>query len=146
MPNAALAGSESTLAMTLAATVTLMPALPHRVLVVLGYDDVYAAADAVPDVMASRPVALEGLDRGLADDLRRAGLDATNLDLLPAGVAARNPSDLASAMEKLGAMDICERDAMGREGRALVEREYSQEAVIQAYLEALAQLCPPRGS
>ena len=35
--------------------------------------------------MASRPVALEGLDRGLADDLRRAGLDATNLDLLPAG-------------------------------------------------------------
>lgn len=81
----ALAGSESTLAMTLEATVTLIPSQPHRVLVVLGYQDVFAAADAVPDLLTSDPVALEGLDRGLADDLRRAGLDATNLSLLPAG-------------------------------------------------------------
>jgi FAD/FMN-containing dehydrogenase len=81
----ALAGSESTLALTLEATVRLMSALPHRVLVVLGFDDVFAAADHVPRVRAYRPVALEGMDEGLADDVRRAGLDARSLDLLPDG-------------------------------------------------------------
>jgi FAD/FMN-containing dehydrogenase len=81
----ALAGSESTLALTLEATVRLMPALPHRLFVVLGFDDVFAAADHVPRVRAYRPVALEGMDEGLADDVRRAGLDARSLDLLPDG-------------------------------------------------------------
>ena len=39
----------------------------------LGYDDVFTAADHVPEVMSHRPVACEGMDRGLGDDLRRAG-------------------------------------------------------------------------
>jgi FAD/FMN-containing dehydrogenase/Fe-S oxidoreductase len=81
----ALVGSESTLALVLEATVHLLPARPHRVLVVLGFDDVFAAADRVPDVMQHGPVGLEGMDGKLADDLRRTGLDSGNLRLLPEG-------------------------------------------------------------
>ena len=81
----ALVGSESTLAMVLQATVHLIPAMPHRTLVVTGFDDVFAAADHVPQVMRYRPVGLEGFDAGLADDLRRSGLDHGNLRLLPDG-------------------------------------------------------------
>lgn len=60
--------------------------------------------------------------------------------------AVRNPSDLASAIERLGAMKIGEREAMGRAGRAIVEREFSEDRVIEAYSKALAQLCTSRMS
>jgi FAD/FMN-containing dehydrogenase len=83
----ALAGSEATLALTLEATVHLVPALPHRVLAVIGFDDVYAAADAVPELMGHKPVGLEGFDRDLTRDLQGAGLDPTPLQLLPDGDA-----------------------------------------------------------
>jgi FAD/FMN-containing dehydrogenase/Fe-S oxidoreductase len=81
----ALVGSESTLALVLEARVRLIPALPHRVLVVLGFTDVFTAADYVPAVMAHRPVGLEGFDDRLVDDLRRTGLGRGNLGLLPEG-------------------------------------------------------------
>ena len=81
----ALVGSESTLALVLAADVHLIPAMPHRRLVVLGFDDVYAAADHVPDVLAYRPVGLEGFDNRLVRDLRATGLGAGDLRLLPEG-------------------------------------------------------------
>jgi FAD/FMN-containing dehydrogenase/Fe-S oxidoreductase len=81
----ALVGSESTLVTVLQASVRLIPALPHRALVVVGFDDVFAAADHVPDVLRYRPVGLEGFDDNLAEDLRRAGLAHGNLRLLPDG-------------------------------------------------------------
>jgi FAD/FMN-containing dehydrogenase/Fe-S oxidoreductase len=81
----AIVGSESTLAMVLEATVQLIQARPHRVLVVVGFTDIFSAADRVPEVRSFRPVGLEGLDSKLADDLRRSGLDAGNLRLLPDG-------------------------------------------------------------
>ena len=81
----ALTGSESTLVLVLQADVTLIPRQPHRVLVALGYEDVFAAADHVPEVMSHRPVGCEGMDRGLAEDLRRGGIHPGNLKLLPEG-------------------------------------------------------------
>lgn len=60
--------------------------------------------------------------------------------------AVRDPEDLASAMERLGAMTVDDRNSMGLAGRALVEREFSEARVIEAYLEAIAQLCLRRGS
>jgi FAD/FMN-containing dehydrogenase/Fe-S oxidoreductase len=81
----ALVGSEATLALVLEATVRLIPAMPHRTLVVLGYADVFTAADHVPDVRRFRPVGLEGFDAGLVQDLRDAGLHADDLRLLPDG-------------------------------------------------------------
>ena len=60
--------------------------------------------------------------------------------------AARDPVELAKAMTKLATMEVGERHAMGQSARELVESEFGEAKVIQAYLEALAQLCPTRGS
>jgi FAD/FMN-containing dehydrogenase/Fe-S oxidoreductase len=67
----ALVGSEGTLAVTLEAGLTLVPVSPARVLVVLGYPDMAAAADDVPAVLAHDPLAVEGLDARLVDVVRR---------------------------------------------------------------------------
>jgi len=64
----ALVGSESTCVMVLEATVRLVHNPPARSLLVLGYEDVYSAADHVMGVLAHRPIGLEGLDDRLAHD------------------------------------------------------------------------------
>ena len=81
----ALVGSEATLAVTLEATVTLLPVLPCRVLVVLGYPSIYEAADHITDVLPHRPVGLEAIDDGLVRDLRKIGVPREETDLLPDG-------------------------------------------------------------
>jgi FAD/FMN-containing dehydrogenase/Fe-S oxidoreductase len=81
----ALVGSESTCVTILEATCRLMPAPKVKVLVLLGYPDVYQAADHVPDVLPFEPIALEGLDDILIDNLRRKGLHASDLGMLPEG-------------------------------------------------------------
>ncbi len=67
----ALVGSEGTLAVTLEATVQLVPVSPAAVLVVLGYPDMASAADAVPALLTRSPLAVEGLDARLVDVVRR---------------------------------------------------------------------------
>lgn len=81
----ALVGTEGTCVTVLHATVELIPAMPERELIVLAYPDVYAAADAVPALMAHRPVALEGLDDKLISFMRRKGLHPEDVSLLPDG-------------------------------------------------------------
>src|SRR5204863_7493325 len=56
----ALVGSESTCVLVLEATLRLVPSPPARSLFVLGYPDVFQAADDVPFVLESGPMALEG--------------------------------------------------------------------------------------
>ena len=77
----ALVGSEGTLGVILDATVTLVPITPARMLVVLGYADMTAAADAVPAMLTHSPLALEGLDARLVDVVRRAKGSASVPDL-----------------------------------------------------------------
>ncbi|MGP3975669.1 FAD-binding and (Fe-S)-binding domain-containing protein [Streptomyces sp. 8N114] len=67
----ALVGSEGTLALILSATVRLVTPPPARALVVLGYQDACAAADAVPGLLQHRLLALEGLDQALTDIVSR---------------------------------------------------------------------------
>jgi len=66
----ALVGSEGTLAVVTGATVALVAEPEHRVLAVLGYPDMAAAADAVPAILPHRPVACEGLDARIVDSVR----------------------------------------------------------------------------
>jgi FAD/FMN-containing dehydrogenase/Fe-S oxidoreductase len=66
----ALVGTEGTLVTVLRATVELVPVADAPVLVALGYPDMPAAADAVPAVLACRPLAVEGLDARLVDVVR----------------------------------------------------------------------------
>ncbi|MBF6561403.1 MAG: FAD-binding oxidoreductase [Candidatus Binataceae bacterium] len=81
----ALVGAEGTLATILGATVRLVPRPAHLGLIVLGFDDVYAAADQMPWMLEQRPQALEGFDHHLPDIARARGVAAVNL--LPAGRA-----------------------------------------------------------
>ncbi len=82
----ALVGSEGTLAVVLSATVRLLSPPPARALVVLGFSDAGAAADAVPALLRHRPLALEGLDRGLTDIVTRPAT-RTTIDTLPTAQA-----------------------------------------------------------
>ncbi|MHB9856973.1 FAD-binding and (Fe-S)-binding domain-containing protein [Streptomyces sp. YIM S03343] len=82
----AFVGGEGTLGVVLSATVRLVPPPPARVLVVLGFRDAGAAADAVPALLAHRPLALEGLDQALTDIVTRPETRAA-IDTLPAARA-----------------------------------------------------------
>ena len=83
----ALVGSEGTCALTLQAEVRLVKSPPERVLVVLGFPDIYAAGDAVPRILAAKPIACEGLDEAIIGGLRQRGLRLDDIALLPPGKA-----------------------------------------------------------
>lgn len=78
-------GSESTLATVLQAELELVPLLPERTLVVLGYDDIVSAAEAVPQIVPHEPVALEGVDRRLIHDQQLKNMNPDALTDMPAG-------------------------------------------------------------
>ncbi len=77
----AMVGTEGTLGVILDATVNLVPVSPARMLVVLGYADMAAAADAVPALLTHSPLAVEGLDSRLVDVVRRVKGAASVPDL-----------------------------------------------------------------
>src|SRR2546421_1785780 len=81
----ALVGSECTCVMVLEATVRLVHNPPARSLLVLGYKDVYSAADHVMEVLAHKPIGLEGLDDRLISDMKALGLHPEDVALLPEG-------------------------------------------------------------
>jgi FAD/FMN-containing dehydrogenase/Fe-S oxidoreductase len=81
----ALVGTEGTCVVVLAATVTLIDARPARSLVVLGYPDVYTAADSVPEIIKHKPVGLEGMDDELVEQMKKKGLHPEDLRMLPEG-------------------------------------------------------------
>lgn len=81
----ALVGSEGTCATILEATARLVYSPPVRTLLVLGYPDVYSAADHVVEVLEHGPVGLEGVDDNLIEDMKLKGLHPQDLKLLPDG-------------------------------------------------------------
>lgn len=81
----ALVGSEGTLVTFLEATMHLVAKPRSAVLAVLGYPDVAAAGDHVPDILAFRPTAVEGMDRRLVRFVREKGTHARAAELLPEG-------------------------------------------------------------
>jgi len=83
----ALVGSEGTCAVTLAAETRLVKSPRERVLLVMGYPDIYRAGDAVPDILAAGPIACEGLDHTIVGGLRERGLKLDDIGLLPPGGA-----------------------------------------------------------
>ncbi|KXV16781.1 dimethylmenaquinone methyltransferase [Caballeronia megalochromosomata] len=83
----ALVGTEGTCALTLRAKVRLVHSPACRVLLVLGFSDIYTAADAVPHFNRFNPIAIEGLDRAIIRGLQARGLKAEEIALLPEGDA-----------------------------------------------------------
>ncbi|HWE94902.1 MAG TPA: FAD-linked oxidase C-terminal domain-containing protein, partial [Tepidisphaeraceae bacterium] len=81
----ALVGSESTLVTILEATLHLVPNPKARSLLILGYPDIYHAADHVMKVLEFKPIGLEGMDHLLVKYVRQKGDENANLAELPPG-------------------------------------------------------------
>jgi len=114
------------------------------------------ADDVRPHIAASTAVVLpsyrEGLPRSLLEAAAMARpLIASNVpgnrQLVEHEVngllcEVRNSQSLADAIRRLGTIGAERRAEMGRAGRALVERSYGLEHVVEAYLNALTPLPP----
>jgi len=109
----ALVGSEGTCVTVLEATCRLVESPPQRVLLVIAYPDIYQCADRVPEIMAHKPIGLEGIDHLLVEFTRRKGINSEGLALLPAGggwllaefgadTAAEAESQACTLMDSLG--------------------------------------------
>jgi FAD/FMN-containing dehydrogenase/Fe-S oxidoreductase len=81
----ALVGSEGTCVTVLEATCRLVESPPERVLLVVAYPDIYQCADHVPEIMAHKPIGLEGFDDLLVSFTRMKGINSEGLALLPDG-------------------------------------------------------------
>ena len=81
----ALVGTESTCVTILQAEMMLIDRPKVRSLLVLGYPDIYSAADHVPELLEFRPIGLEGVDDRLVDDMKKMRIHPENVSLLPEG-------------------------------------------------------------
>ncbi|WP_432169157.1 FAD-binding and (Fe-S)-binding domain-containing protein [Streptomyces sp. 1222.5] len=82
----ALVGSEGTLVTVLRAELDLVPVPARQSLLVLGYDDICAAADDVSHLLEHcSPSQLEALDGRMAQLMREEGAYLDSLDTLPEG-------------------------------------------------------------
>ena len=81
----ALVGSEGSCVTILEATTQLVHSPPERTLLVLGYPDVYTAGDHVMEILDYKPVALEGIDEVLINNMKAKNLHPEDVELLPPG-------------------------------------------------------------
>jgi FAD/FMN-containing dehydrogenase/Fe-S oxidoreductase len=80
-----LVGAEGTCVIVLAAKVRLLDWPRKRTTLVLGYPDVYAAADHVPEVCQAQPIGLEGMDDVLIENMKKKNLHLGSIKMLPPG-------------------------------------------------------------
>ncbi len=110
----ALVGSEGTCVVVLEAKLRLVADPPARSLLVLGYPDVYCAGDHVPEVMRHGPIALEGMDDRLIDDMKAMHIHPGDEKLLPDGGGW--------LLVEFGGRDKAESDAKARAAMAALAR------------------------
>ena len=134
-----LVGSESTLVTILRAELELVPVQSERSLIVLGYPDIFRAADAVPAILPHGPVALEGVDHKLITDQQLKGLNPQAIKELPDGAAF--------LMVQFGGDSTEEVDRQGDELlAALHETEHEPEVAFYDDPEREAELWAVRES
>lgn len=80
-----LVGSESTCALTLTATLRLIPWPKYRALLLLGYPDIASAADDVGELRRFGPVGLEAFDGHIIENMERKGQHPPGKRHLPEG-------------------------------------------------------------
>lgn len=81
----ALTGTEGSCAIILDATLRLVPNPKCKAIALLSFDDVYAAADAVPALLEQQPDAVEGFDGKLYDAVQATGAGHGGLHAFPKG-------------------------------------------------------------
>ncbi len=110
----ALVGSEGTCVTVLEATCRLVESPPARVLLVIGWPDIYICADHVPQIMEHRPIGLEGLDDIMVNASRRKRVNLEGLALLPEGAGW--------LMVEFGANTIAEAEAQAENLMVALDR------------------------
>jgi FAD/FMN-containing dehydrogenase/Fe-S oxidoreductase len=110
----ALVGSEGTCVTILEATCRLVESPPARVLLVIGWPDVFICADHVPQIMEHRPIGLEGFDDIMVNAARRKGVNLDALAMLPEGAGW--------LMVEFGAHNIAEAEAQARHLMEVLDR------------------------
>ena len=123
-----LIGTEGTCVTILEATVRLVPSPPGRALLVLGFKDVFEAADRTPEIMRAGPIALEGFDDRLVEACRRKGLNSSAIAGLPEGggwLLVEFGGETAAEAEAK-AREAAGRFGGGHSGRVVVDRADQQ--------------------
>ncbi|GAB2670904.1 FAD-binding and (Fe-S)-binding domain-containing protein [Saccharopolyspora gloriosae] len=119
----ALTGTEGSCAVLLGATVELVDVPACRAMIVLGFDDSYAAADQVTRLRGLDALAIEGLSSELVDVVRGRNPASPALRLLPGGrswllveVGGTDVRDAENAAERV-------RRAMGSRAESVVHTD-----------------------
>jgi FAD/FMN-containing dehydrogenase/Fe-S oxidoreductase len=138
----ALVGTESTCAIVLEAKLLLIPDPPERALLLLGYEDMYLAADHVPEIMRHKPTGLEGMDYRLTDFMRAKELHVRHLVHLPQGKGWLLVEFAGDTMEEAVARAEAVLEALRAEGQPfldarIVSEPHEQEAVWHVRESAL---------
>jgi Fe-S oxidoreductase/FAD/FMN-containing dehydrogenase len=136
----ALTGTEATCMIVLNATLNLVHSPPCRVLSIIGFPDIYQAADAVPEVLASGPIGIEAIDHLLTEYMRLKHFHVEDLKILPEGrgwlvteFGAETTAEATAKAQKL-------IDAMHEKGHAskLIASKEEQHEVWEVREAALA--------
>lgn len=132
----ALVGTESTCAITLRARTRLIASPQHRVLLLLAYPSVFAAADQSPHLQALGPIAIEGFQKRIIDQARLAGKHMPGLKLFPEGDAwllVEFGANTAKAAAALGhkAMRWAQKHDRDQVGMLLLEDPKDQRAAME---------------
>lgn len=126
----ALVGSEGTCVVTLQAKVRLVHSPQCRVLIILGYPDIYSAADAVPSILPFEPIAMEGLDYRIIGGLRERGLRLDDIAMLPEGNAwlmvEFGAGTVESSVQRAKELEKCLARSSGCPSFLLVEEQALQ--------------------
>ncbi|WP_067805693.1 FAD-binding and (Fe-S)-binding domain-containing protein [Nocardia beijingensis] len=144
-----LVGSESTLVTVLRVEIGLVPRPRAVALAVLGFDDIYTAADAVPLILPHHPAALEGIDHRLVQLEHSRHLAERAIQQLPDGRAwlmvQFDSDDQHDADRKARVMfeDVCARTGASHTMLDDPKREAELWAAREAGLGATAY--PPDG-
>ena len=131
----ALIGSESTCVTILRATLKLLPTPPCKVLLVLGFDDVTTAADAVPDILPYQPDTLEGMDEQLTQYMRAKNFHVEDLHYLPEGkgwlIMEFGGNTKAEAEARALKVQTLMRKHTHMTGSALLTQATEQQAIVK---------------
>jgi FAD/FMN-containing dehydrogenase len=136
----ALVGTEATCVIVLGATLNLVPNLAERALAIIGFDDVFAAGDAVPDALETHPIGLEGIDHLLVEYMRKKQFKVSDLEVLPDGRAWLVAEFGADTVDEAAAKAGMLVDKMTAKGHAcnLIRDKAKQQEVWDVREAALA--------
>jgi FAD/FMN-containing dehydrogenase/Fe-S oxidoreductase len=128
----ALVGSESTCALVLKATVRLVDSPAHRALVVVGFPDIFTAADVSAEIrQTTQPLALEAFSEHVLQNMERQGRHPA-ANLLPSGGSwllvefGGSSSDEAGERARAAA-ELIRAHVSGHTGMSMTEKREEQE-------------------